>query len=264
MQNKLPTAVVISTDINDYTFNHYNSESKIINLFLYSSVYESNCNKKLHVGEWRDKWLDYLAQCAGHDNISGREYVKTTKDFITFRFQYIEKSFPDADFQNNVDLQTCLRALLTEVPNYIRAFESRVGVVIFIAKETFLLGKIISQNLGQFESMYTEYKIDKNYIKLPNFTIILRKVKKLLPKDLYCVRFCLKRINGFEQYETEIDFFDDCGNKIGIDYQFNEREIEKYNGEVCLFDYICNSFENSSNSKKIKLNNEYFYKINND
>jgi len=121
--------------------------------------------EELHVGEWRDRWLNILAWSSGFkigDNNAGRtfpEYLRERNLYVVAVIDGLEDLFQYILSDKNE--QTAVRALPQDVPEWLEQQPSRpIGLSIFIRQDMVL--SAIRQNPAQFISRYDRYALKWN------------------------------------------------------------------------------------------------------
>ncbi|NER25580.1 MAG: ParA family protein [Symploca sp. SIO1C2] len=120
------------------------------------------CQKGLHEGQWRERWLDVIAWgvgCQPGQEGAGRnltaDLVKNKQQLVVI-IDGLEDLFQN--FTNNEAQQTALRALLQEVPEWLEQQPSRpLGIIIFVRRDIVLA--TVHQNSAQMMARYQPYAL---------------------------------------------------------------------------------------------------------
>jgi|GEM_PF-334092 len=122
----------------------------------------ASLKENLHVGEWRDRWLNILAWSSGFkigDNNAGRAfpgYLREMKIHVVAIIDGLEDLFQY--ILNDRDDQTAVRALLQDVPEWLEQQPSRpMGLLIFIRHDMVL--SAVRQNPAQLIARYDRYAL---------------------------------------------------------------------------------------------------------
>jgi MinD-like ATPase involved in chromosome partitioning or flagellar assembly len=123
------------------------------------------CQRNLHEGQWRDRWLDAIAWGVGFQpqkEGAGRgltEHLVAAKQQLVVIIDGLEDLFQN--FASDESQQTALRALLQEVPEWLSQQPSRsLGILIFIRRDLVLAA--IRQNAAQMMARYEPYALKWN------------------------------------------------------------------------------------------------------
>jgi len=103
--------------------------------------------------QWRDWWIDRLTEAAG--KTSHEELVSHDAHPSLFVVDGLEDLLPDV--KRDDAEQKCLRALLQEVPAWLKAANSPCGLIIFVRKD--YVGAAVPQNAEQFRAAYQAYDL---------------------------------------------------------------------------------------------------------
>jgi MinD-like ATPase involved in chromosome partitioning or flagellar assembly len=106
---------------------------------------------------WRLWWLDRMAERVG---VPGHNDLSTVRERVVIVLDGIEDLLPSIHSEQ-VD-QRCLRALLQEVPIWLRASTSNMGLIVFARPD--YVRAAIPQNTEQFRSVYRAFELrwDRN------------------------------------------------------------------------------------------------------
>ncbi|MBF0435409.1 MAG: ParA family protein [Magnetococcales bacterium] len=110
---------------------------------------------------WRDFWANAIAQSLG--KTSTEQPFESLQDHINQRNQHIvilmdglEETFPE--FTTNRSQQLALRALLQEIPNWLRTLPGApIGIIVFVRQD--MVAHAIPQNRGQFVDRFKNYAL---------------------------------------------------------------------------------------------------------
>lgn len=103
--------------------------------------------------EWRDWWIDRLVKAAG---LGSRDDLSSpTEHPALFVIDGLEDFLQDV--KRDAAEQKCLRALLQEVPAWLKAANPRCGLIIFVRKD--YVKAAIPQNTEQFRAAYQAYDL---------------------------------------------------------------------------------------------------------
>jgi cellulose biosynthesis protein BcsQ len=142
------------------------SSADLVTLNAEDAIRESLRHGQADLTWWRNRWFklmgDSLGISAATDNTAASAIVKYLRDKdkqMAVVIDGLEDLFPE--LERSGPQQTALRALLQEVPGYLREIPtSPLGIVIFIRAD--LVSAAISQNEGQFRRLYEPYALRWN------------------------------------------------------------------------------------------------------
>ena len=148
--------------------------------------------KKLHEGEWRDYWLDFLAWSAGfREKKSGAgrqfvEYLEKENKYVIAIIDGLEDLLQNLPSDENQ--QTALRSLLQDVPGWLQQQPNpRLGLIVFVRQD--MVTNAIKQNAAQLMAKYAPYALnwrDEEALRLVAW--ILRRIVENSTEDLQQMR----------------------------------------------------------------------------
>lgn len=151
--------------------------------------------KNLHLGQWRERWLDVLAwSCGFHFKEAdvGQEfatYLKTRQMTITGIVDGLEDLFPDTD--KNQEQQNALRALLQDVPEWLRQQPGQpLGVLVFVRQDMVI--NAVQQNPAQLMARYDPYALkwsDEEALRLVAWVAQQQGIPLATEEDLHTLDF---------------------------------------------------------------------------
>ena len=129
-------------------------------------VIHKNLLLNLHVGQWRQIWLNIIAWSIGFrvkDEEAGLSLAKHLQDTgkrVVGVFDGLEDLFPEFSNASSQE-QVALRALLQEVPDWLNQQPGKpVGIVVFVRRD--IVSAAIKQNVAQFLARYDAYALKWN------------------------------------------------------------------------------------------------------
>lgn len=136
----------------------------------------------LHVGQWRERWLDVIAWGVGFkpgEDGSGRElprYLNTEGRQLVVIIDGLEDLF--RDFANNDHQKEALTALLRDVPEWLVQQPGRpLGIIVFVRRDIVLAA--IRQNALQMMAKYNPYALrwsSEEALRLVAWTALMAEV----------------------------------------------------------------------------------------
>jgi Mrp family chromosome partitioning ATPase len=107
---------------------------------------------EMTVTDWRKWWLDRMAERAG---LASGDDLLNCEQQLLFVIDGIEDLLPSIH-SKQAD-QVCLRALLQEVPTWLRASTPHIGMIVFARSD--YVRAAITQNTEQFRSLYRAFEL---------------------------------------------------------------------------------------------------------
>ncbi len=130
----------------------------------------------LHIGQWRERWLDLIAWSAGFEvGTSGAglrfpAFLAGKAVSVIAALDGLEDMFQDFENEHQA---TALRSLLQEVPNWLEKVPGRsLGLVVFVRQD--IVERTIKQNSAQLRGRYEPYALRWNRteaLKLVKWTL---------------------------------------------------------------------------------------------
>ncbi|MBF0141377.1 MAG: ParA family protein [Magnetococcales bacterium] len=111
--------------------------------------------------EWRDFWANAIAQSLGATGTTQpfetlQTHLRHKDQRIVILMDGLEETFPE--FTTNRSQQIALRALLQEIPNWLRTLPGApIGILVFVRQD--MVAHAIPQNRGQFIDRYKSYAL---------------------------------------------------------------------------------------------------------
>jgi hypothetical protein len=172
----LPRIVSIFSEKNAQNLNHFElSYCNVLQaqfddlIFSYQDckdrIEKALQNKNFGVSDWTQFWLKEIANIIGlkiekedYHVCKINQFLKNQSLKIVFIFDGIENIFQE--ILTNESQQLAIKALVNLPRKLNEIKDPYFGIIIFIWRDS--LKSIITQNLGQFESCYSEFDLDKN------------------------------------------------------------------------------------------------------
>ena len=137
-----------------------------VEAFVVADYVRDSLKQNLHESQWRDRWLDIVAWCAGFEvksEGSGRrfiEYLRQKKKYIIAILDGLEDLFQT--LSSNENQQIAVRSLLQDVPEWLEQQPLRpLGLLVFVRQDMVL--NAIKQNPAQLMARYEPFALKWNY-----------------------------------------------------------------------------------------------------
>ena len=166
-QDKLPVVISIGEDVAGKTFSFIELSRlhpiKIVNFSisdLKDRITQSLSNQDWNEVDWAKFWVKEFSRVLGYNQENYQlnkldEYLKQKNSKIIILMEGLENIFPD--LADDKFQQTALKALIENLPNKLTEIkQSNLGLIVFLHRDS--VRKVIKQNSGQFESLYSDYR----------------------------------------------------------------------------------------------------------
>ncbi len=129
-----------------------------------SDYVNNNLKENLHVGEWRERWLNVIAWSAGFQvgqENAGQQfpnYLRQKKRSVVAVIDGVENLLPNLNLSSEKNQQIALRSLIQDVPEWLELQPSSpVGLVVFVRQDMVL--NAVMQNSAQLMAKYKPYAL---------------------------------------------------------------------------------------------------------
>ncbi|MCW3051464.1 MAG: ATPase involved in chromosome partitioning, partial [Chthonomonadales bacterium] len=198
----------------------------------------------LHVGQWRQIWLNMIAWSIGfriNDDEAGIGLAKHLQEIgkrVVCVFDGLEDLFPEFSDASSQE-QVALRALLQEVPDWLNQQPGKpVGIVVFVRQD--MVSAAIQQNVSQFLARYAAYDLKWNREEVLRLVAWTAGKAKVLSED-----FASADLQKLEEQDIIGKLYPLWGKKLGRENSREGRAAEwviaalsDYKGQIQARDLV--------------------------